>query len=275
MSYVFDTIHWKHFVKMWLSFCKNTFHGKGAMWHNLACAVKCHQKAVAQWNTSLFIIFFHSVVDYIKSNPSSLPPLASLETANWKTLFFILHPQEDQHFRNPASFAKPCNTLHTATYVAAPQHEALARSLAAFPASNLWTPRENHKTKALLQIQRFRPQRKTGGGLFWWGFFSQSSGIFLSKWPLRLCQYQVFLGLFPAAPTLAGPVAIVLALICKVGWPAGRAEAPPRLGGLTTILSHVGNIFALLFRGRTDAAIGFCKLLQSAGGEASVTPFLD
>lgn len=44
------------------------------------------------------------------------------------------------------------------------------------------------------------------------------------------CGFRIFLCLFPAAPTLDGPVAIVLALICtKVSSPAGRAEAPPPL----------------------------------------------
>lgn len=64
-----------------------------------------------------------------------------------------------------------------------------------------------------------------------------------------LCSgFWIFLCLFPAAPTLVGPVAIVLALMCtKVGFPAGRALAPPPLGGLTKLLSHVGDIFALLF----------------------------
>lgn len=60
-----------------------------------------------------------------------------------------------------------------------------------------------------------------------------------------LCSgFRIFLCLFPAAPTLDGTFAIVLALICtEVSSPAARAEVPPSLGGLTTLLSRVGDIF--------------------------------
>lgn len=149
-------------------------------------------------------------------------------------------------FQESRFLAKHCNTFHAATYVVAPQHEALA----AFLASNWWTTLENQETFVpLLNQTDSKIQTAVGGILFWWVFF------FSEQWhlPFRvafkvvsiLCsRFWIFLCLFPAAPTLDGTFAIVLALICtEVSSPAGRAEVPPSLGGLTTLLSRVGDIF--------------------------------
>lgn len=131
-------------------------------------------------------------------------------------------------FQGSSFVAKPCNTIHTATNVAAPQHEAFARSLAVFLASNLWTTRENHKTMALLLIQRSKLQKEMGGRfILVWFFFPEQWHLpfqVASKVVSILCSgFWIFLFLFPAAPTLDGPFAIVLALICtKVDSPAGR-----------------------------------------------------
>lgn len=116
------------------------------------------------------------------------------------------------------------------------------------------------------ESNRFKDSHCSGGGFYFGG------GFFSEQWHLPfqvafkvvsiLCSgFRIFLCLFPAAPTLDGTFAIVLALICtEVGSPAGRAEVPPSLGGLTTLLSRVGDIFALLFWGCTDAARGFLQI---------------
>lgn len=70
-------------------------------------------------------------------------------------------------------------------------------------------------------------RRRWGEGLFWCGFFPEQWHLpfqVASKVVSILCSgFWIFLFLFPAAPTLDGPFAIVLALICtKVDSPAGR-----------------------------------------------------
>lgn len=163
-----------------------------------------------------------------------------------------------------------CNTLHTAPYVAAPHHEELAPSLAPFPASN-WPHVRTIRPWPCCD-SKIQTAEGGGGGLFRCFYFSEQWHIpfqvAFKVVSIRCSRFWIFLCLLPAAPTLEEPVAIVLPLICtKVSSPAGRAEALPPLGGFTTLLSHVGDIFALLFWGWTEAAPGFCKLLPRAGGQ--------
>lgn len=68
-------------------------------------------------------------------------------------------------FQESSFLAKHCNAFHAATYIVAPQHEALAQSLAAVLASNWWTTLENRKTFVPLLIQTdSKIQTAVGGG---------------------------------------------------------------------------------------------------------------